>query len=334
MDGYDSDDNKITIANEGNQPDVVPEAVEPENEPNEKTEQQKKKNKQSSVAAVTNKKDTQMYIYSKSLLTRNITLPITIIGRNIKETIENVINDHYEGKCLVEGYIKPKSSKILTFSSGVIAGDQISFEVVFECMICNPVEGMNINCIAINITKSAGIRAEIADVSPSPAVIFITRDHHYNDDYFSQIKEGDRFSATVIGQRFELNDKFISIIAKLIQPSSEKIYSTKSKFVDDDEPLNTKPSKITKTQKPRVKSKITLSDEDNPILENPINDEEEELVLIPKQFNKQLIPPPQIQNDEDEEEIGFNIKNSENNEEEEVLEGKQPDVEDDDFEGL
>ena len=82
-----------------------------------------------------NKKETQQYIYSKSLLTRNITLPITVIGRNIKETIENVIYAHYEGKCLVEGYIKPKSSKIITFSSGVISGDQISFEVVFECMI-------------------------------------------------------------------------------------------------------------------------------------------------------------------------------------------------------
>jgi len=219
MDGYDSDDNKITIANEGNQPDVVPEAVEPENEPNEKTEQQKKKNKQSSVAAVTNKKDTQMYIYSKSLLTRNITLPITIIGRNIKETIENIINDHYEGKCLVEGYIKPKSSKIMTFSSGVIAGDQISFEVVFECMICNPVEGMNITCIAKNITK-AGIRAESATETPSPIVVFIARDHHFNNNKFINIHEGDIIQIRVIGQRFELNDNYISIIGELISTNN------------------------------------------------------------------------------------------------------------------
>jgi len=274
------------------------------------------------------------YIYSDSIITRSIYLSIIEIDKNLKETITKKIKKEYEGKCIVEGYIQKDSCQIVSYSSGLIKGVNIIYDVVFKCKTCFPVEGMNINCIAINITKSAGIRAEIADVSPSPAVIFITRDHHYNDDYFSEIKEGERFSATVIGQRFELNDKFISIIAKLIQPSSEKIYSTKSKFVDDDEPLNTKPSKITKTQKTRVKSKITLSDEDNPILENPINDEEEELVLIPKQFNKQLISPPQIQNDEDEEEIGFNIKNSENNEEEEVLEGKQPDVEDDDFEGL
>jgi DNA-directed RNA polymerase subunit E'/Rpb7 len=165
-----------------------------------------------------NKKETQQYIYSKSLLTRNITLPITVIGRNIKETIENVIYAHYEGKCLVEGYIKPKSSKIITFSSGVISGDQISFEVVFECMICNPVEGMNITCKVKNITK-AGIRAESALENPSPIVVFVARDHHFNNNKFLNIHEDDIIQIRVIGQRFELNDSYISIIGELINTS-------------------------------------------------------------------------------------------------------------------
>lgn len=165
-----------------------------------------------------NKKDNQQYIYSKSLLTRNITLPITVIGRNIKETIENVIYAHYEGKCLVEGYIKPKSSKIITFSSGVISGDQISFEVVFECMICNPVEGMNIMCKVKNITK-AGIRAESAVENPSPIVVFVARDHHFNNNKFLNIHEDDIIQIRVIGQRFELNDSYISIIGELINTS-------------------------------------------------------------------------------------------------------------------
>jgi DNA-directed RNA polymerase subunit E'/Rpb7 len=162
-----------------------------------------------------NKKENQMYIYSKSLLTRNITLPITVIGRNIKETIENVIYDNYEGKCLVEGYIKPKSSKIIIFSSGVVTGDQISFEVVFECLICNPVEGMNIMCKVKNITK-AGVRAESAYENPSPIIVFIARDHHFNNKKFLTIQEDDVIQIRVIGQRFELNDNYISIIGELI----------------------------------------------------------------------------------------------------------------------
>jgi DNA-directed RNA polymerase subunit E'/Rpb7 len=161
-------------------------------------------------------------IYSRCLITRNVTLPIVAIGKNIKENIENVITANFEGKCIIEGYIKPHSSKIITYSSGIInRGINISFEVIFECDICFPVEGMLISCIAKNITK-AGIRAESSDEVPSPIIVFIAKDHHFNNSFFSEIKEGDKINVRVIGQRFELNDKFISIIGELVNPKVEK----------------------------------------------------------------------------------------------------------------
>lgn len=160
-------------------------------------------------------------IYSQSMITRSISLPIISIGENLDDIIRQKVQDEYEGKCVVEGYIRPGSSKIITYSSGIVRGGYVIFEVLFECDTCLPVEGMKIKCIAINITK-AGIRANIANLRPSPAVIFITRDHHYDNDYFNTINEGDIFVAVVIGQRFELNDKFVSIIAKLETSSDYK----------------------------------------------------------------------------------------------------------------
>ena len=59
-------------------------------------------------------------IYSRCLITRNIVLPITAVGKNIRETIEENIKASFEGKCIVEGYIKTNSSKIVTYSSGLI----------------------------------------------------------------------------------------------------------------------------------------------------------------------------------------------------------------------
>jgi len=231
MSDNDSEDNKIVLVmnknNEFQKENMVEEEPNPNPNPNPNQQQtnqsnpQKKRMNKSLGNGNGNGNENQYYIYSKSLLTRNITLPITIIGRNIKETIENVINHHYEGKCLVEGYIKPKSSKIITFSSGVISGDTISFEVVFECMICNPVEGMNIMCVAKNITK-AGIRAESALETPSPIVVFIARDHHFNNNKFINIQEGDTMVVRVIGQRFELNDPNISIIGELVSTTISK----------------------------------------------------------------------------------------------------------------
>jgi len=156
-------------------------------------------------------------IYSRGLISRNIILPITFIGKNIKETIEENIKQNFEGKCVVEGYIKPNSSKIITYSSGIIErGNNISFEVVFECDVCFPVEGMLIQCVAKNITK-AGIRAESAADVPSPVVVFVAKDHHFNVPHFAEIQEGDKINVRVIGQRFELNDKYISIIGELIK---------------------------------------------------------------------------------------------------------------------
>jgi DNA-directed RNA polymerase subunit E'/Rpb7 len=155
-------------------------------------------------------------IYSKSLITRSILIPIKNIGKNIKQIIEKYISDYFEGKCIVEGYVKSKSCNVISYSSGLINhGVNIMFEVVFECDVCFPVEGSLLSCIAKNVTK-AGIRCESSDEVPSPIIIFIARDHHYNNNYFSSIQEDDKIMVRVIGQRFELNDKYISIIGELV----------------------------------------------------------------------------------------------------------------------
>jgi len=160
-------------------------------------------------------------IYGSMLITRKIVLSIVNVGNNIKQTLENVIAKQVEGRCVVEGFVKPLSSKILTYSSGTLKGANIEFEIVFECLVCCPVEGMHIACVAKNITK-AGIRAETAE-DPSPVVVFVARDHHLSSEYFTNVKEDDTINVRVIGQRYELNDKYISVIAELLEPREEKI---------------------------------------------------------------------------------------------------------------
>jgi DNA-directed RNA polymerase subunit E'/Rpb7 len=161
----------------------------------------------------------KQYLYNQILITKTVTLNIMNIGNNIKETLEKAISNQIEGKCIVEGYVQPNTTEIITFSSGLIHGNMILFEVVFKCNVCSPVEGMNIVCIAKNINKM-GIRAETRD-NPSPIVIFISRDHNYNSPLFSQVQLNDEIKVRVIGQRYELNDKYISIIAELIDIQTE-----------------------------------------------------------------------------------------------------------------
>ena len=162
----------------------------------------------------------ELNIFMPSMITKRISLSMSYIGSNIKPILEKIISTQIEGKCIVEGYIKPGSIKILTYSNGMIHSDNVIFEVVFECLVCSPVEGMLIDVIAKNITK-AGIRAE-HESQPSPIEVFIARDHHYKSSYFASIKENDKIRIRVIGQRYELNDKYISIIAELIEPRQVK----------------------------------------------------------------------------------------------------------------
>lgn len=169
-------------------------------------------------------------VYSPCQITKKITLHITAIGKNLFQTLETTISKMVGGICIVEGYVKPNSVRVITFSSGLIKGDNVVFDVVFNCDVCFPVAGMNLNCIATNITK-AGIRATSADEENSPFVLFIARDHYYANEYFNSIEENQKFVANVIEHRFELNDKYVSIIGKVVVPKDDKVFTGKKPHI-------------------------------------------------------------------------------------------------------
>jgi DNA-directed RNA polymerase subunit E'/Rpb7 len=172
-------------------------------------------------------------VFTSCEITKTIILPINSIGKNLYVTIESTISKMIGGKCIVEGYVKPNSIKIITYSSGVIKGQNVIFDVVFLCEVCYPVAGMLLNCIAKNITK-AGIRAESSDESLSPFVLFIARDHYYSSEYFNSIQENEKFVARVIAQRFELNDKYVSVIGEIVPPQKDERNELKPRLTIED----------------------------------------------------------------------------------------------------
>ena len=152
-------------------------------------------------------------IYTKAILNKKILISIVNINKNLKKTLLDLLKINYGNKCTEDGFIIKDSISIISFSAGYINGSNIIFEVIFECNICLPSEGSIIKCICKNITK-AGIKAQLND-DHNPLLIFIARDHNYLNTKFSEIKENDEIKVKVIGQRFELNDKYISVIAEL-----------------------------------------------------------------------------------------------------------------------
>ena len=162
-------------------------------------------------------------IYMQNVLVRKVYLDINEIGGNIAANLEKKLRREIESKCIKEGYVKPRSAKILSYSCGVLKANKVEFVVTCECLICRPVEGMKIfKCVVKNITK-AGIRAELRTEGdePSPVVVYVSRDHHYDNKYFATVKEEDEINVRVIGQRYELNDTYVSIMAELMEPKDK-----------------------------------------------------------------------------------------------------------------
>tara|TARA_B100000886_G_C20403900_1_gene483809 strand:+ start:319 stop:882 length:564 start_codon:yes stop_codon:yes gene_type:complete len=153
-------------------------------------------------------------LWMKNVLTRTIILPFKSVGGNIIQIIKKKLENTLYNKCCPEGYIKQASINILTYSSGEVKANNVCFSVMFECLICRPVEGQVIKVKAKNITK-AGIRAIYDKEEISPITVFIARDHHYNSLEFSKVKSEDDITIKVIGIRYELNDENISVLGEL-----------------------------------------------------------------------------------------------------------------------
>ena len=166
------------------------------------------------------KRNTKSSLYIKTILTRNVILPFHMLGANMEEILFENISNQTEGKCIIEGFIKPGSIKLLNHTAGRVTDNGCSFKIIFEAYICRPVEGMKFKCLVKNITK-AGIRAE-REGKLSPVIVFIARDHNYNNKYFSTVKENEKILVKVVGTRYELNDKYISVLAELIETKKKK----------------------------------------------------------------------------------------------------------------
>ena len=161
-------------------------------------------------------------VYIKSILTQKVILHITEVGKNIKQNLEKKLVSLNEGKCIVEGFIRPNSVKILSYSSGNVNLENVEFMAVFECLVCHPVQGQKIECIVKGITIAC-VYAEVITDGITPIVVYLTREFHKNNNYFDSLKENSKIMISVIGTTFKLYDPFITVLAELINPEKDAL---------------------------------------------------------------------------------------------------------------
>lgn len=204
---------------EGPPPEIITQTVQNQSILNEDNEENKKQQqldllKQTYVDIAKRKMNRQKNIFNPIIDTTKIVLPIYKVDKNLNVKMKTYLKEKLELKCNKHGLIKKDSIIILNISAGGVSGCIAEYMVTYQALACNPVEGMIVEATILNITK-AGIRAELVNYNESPMIIFISRDHHHNNEYFKSLKEKSMINVKIIGVRYELNDKFVSVIGEL-----------------------------------------------------------------------------------------------------------------------
>lgn len=165
-------------------------------------------------------------LFVKRQIRRTVSLPFYKITKDIvvAQLLRNELAKMVEGRCSIEGYICPDTVAISSYSCGTLAGANIHFDIIADCLICYPDENSVITCVVKTITQ-AGVRAGAKDLERgkvSPIEVFLSRDMHASSrDLFSRIQENDILTVKIIGRRFVLHDTHITIIAMLMDVKKE-----------------------------------------------------------------------------------------------------------------
>jgi len=161
-------------------------------------------------------------LWKNIAISKRVHLAMRFVDKNIQKVLSSIIKKEVEGKCLAHGYVKRNSVTIVSYSAGLLKAGDVAFDVVFTCDVCLPMHGQPLTCI-VKSRSAVGIRAEV-DIpghSPAPIVVFIALDHYINQPHVlsfmksEEAEEGKEIEVSVIGQRFQLNDNQIRVIAEL-----------------------------------------------------------------------------------------------------------------------
>lgn len=158
--------------------------------------------------------------YFNSILYNEVSLEPSQLNKNINEHILSNLKLKVEGKCINEGYVREGSIKMISKSNGFFCGSlftgSVKYYVTYSADICNPNKGEIIDC-KVKYLNKLGIQAEAG-----PLTIIIAKEFHENKKIFKDIKQGQSIKVVVIDKLFNLNDRNISIAAKL-NIDSEKL---------------------------------------------------------------------------------------------------------------
>jgi DNA-directed RNA polymerase subunit E'/Rpb7 len=172
-------------------------------------------------------------IYFTTIIKKSIILDATQQSGDINDNILKIVKKEYEGKCIVEGYVKPDSCivtkrSLLKLVPNILSGTMYT-DLRIKADICLPVKGNVLNCTVDKINKMGLLAKE------GPLIIAVPRSFHKDKDVFKDIQVGSKIKIEIIDSRFEINWDHIDVIAQLYDPTKHKKKKSDIKIIQSDE---------------------------------------------------------------------------------------------------
>lgn len=171
-------------------------------------------------------------IFVRTLLTDKVKLRPSQISSKLKNHLLTSLQTKFEGLCSYHGFIRPQSIEIFKYSLGYIQalslnGD-VEYVVNYYADVCNPSIGSVVHTKVVNTNKfgilaHTGIKDENGKFMPIMEIV-IARSmiNAQNDRNVDDINIGEDVHVEILGKKFELTDKKIQAIARIMETDINK----------------------------------------------------------------------------------------------------------------
>lgn len=160
-------------------------------------------------------------IYMRMLLQERVKLEPSFLHKQFREEVLRRLKLKVEGICSRHGFVRPDSIEVHKICTGKVElvglNGNTEFDVVFYADVCNPMLGSIIKCRVSNINKF-GILAEAENVIE--AIIAKNSINIQSDIDLDKVRIGDDILIEVVGKKYELNEKKISLIGRVVKDTS------------------------------------------------------------------------------------------------------------------
>lgn len=181
-------------------------------------------------------------IYYRVLLNDRVKLEPKFICKNFKDHILSKLKSQFEGICSKHGYIKTDSIEIYKVAPGQVEMISLSglivYDVAFYAEVCNPLLNSVIKAVVKNV-NTFGMLAEVDDILEIVIAKNSVNIQHDSNVNLDEVDIGDTITVQVIGKKFDLNSKKISIIGRVVSdenvPVTSKVSSKKVQQVNINE---------------------------------------------------------------------------------------------------